>query len=66
MFLDVEDLLSENSSSLHAHLSNSLGSACKLTFPDIQNEILDSVFEVFIPQICLKSIILKVFLINYQ
>ena len=43
MFLDVEDLLSENSSSLHAHLSNSLGSACKLTSPGIQNGILDNV-----------------------
>ena len=39
------NLLSENSPLLHAHLSNILGSFCKLASPDTQNEILDSVVQ---------------------
>ena len=36
-------LLSENSPVLKAHLNDTLGSACKLTYPEIQNKILDSI-----------------------
>ena len=41
------DLLADDSPILKAHLSSSLGSNCKLTSPDIQNEVLDSVLQVY-------------------
>ena len=47
-------LLSDDSPVLTAHLNNILGSACKLTSPEIQNEILDSVIEVFRKQVILE------------
>ena len=54
VFLDLLGLLSEDSPVLSAHLNNTLGSACKLTSPEIQNEILDSVLQVFRKQVVLE------------
>ena len=45
------DLLAEDSPLLKAHLNNTLGSTSKLTSPEIQNEILDSVLQVFRRQV---------------
>ena len=49
------DLLSENNTLFKANLNNSLGSTCKLTSPDIQNEILDIVVQV-----CQKYAVLEI------
>ena len=43
VFLDILDLLSENNPALKVHFNITLGSACKLTYPEIQNKILDSI-----------------------
>ena len=51
VFLDMLDLLAEDSPLLKAHLNNTLGSTSKLTSPEIQNEILDSVLQVFRRQV---------------
>ena len=47
VFLDMLDLLADDIPLLQSHLNNTLGSTCKLTSPEIQNEILDSVLQVF-------------------
>ena len=47
IFLDMLDLLTDDSPILKTHLNSSLGSNCKLTSPDIQNEVLDSVLQVY-------------------
>ena len=54
IFLDLLELMSKKSTILHNHLNNRLGSACKLTSPDIQNQILDSVVEVYRQQVLLE------------
>ena len=51
LVVDLLDLMSTKSQLLRDHLSCKLGSACKLTSPDIQNQILDSVVEVYRQQV---------------
>ena len=51
VFLDMLGLLSEKSLVRSVHLNNTLGSAYKLTYPEIKNEILDSMLQVFRKQI---------------
>ena len=46
--------MSEDIPVLSAHLNNTLGLASNLTSPEIQNEILDSVFPVFRKQFILE------------
>ena len=47
VFLDMLDLLADDSPILQAHLNSSLGSNYKLTSPDIQNEILYNLLQVY-------------------
>jgi len=54
LVVDLLDLMSKKSQLLRDHLSCKLGSACKLTSPDIQNQILDSVVEVYRQQVILE------------
>ena len=49
------DLLEEYSPLFKAHLNNTLGSTCKLTSPEIQNEILDSVLQLFRGQVIFET-----------
>ena len=39
-----------------SHLNNTLGSACKLTYYEIQNEILDCALQLFRKQVILELV----------
>ena len=56
VFLDKIKLLSDNNTVVSVHLNNTLRSACKLTSPEIQTEILDSALQVFRKQGIIETI----------
>ena len=54
VFLDMLDLLADDSPILKADLNSSLGSNCKITSPEIQNDILYSVLQVYRRKVIFK------------